>query len=116
MKKNFLLLYQAIYEMSFLIIFLITFFVTEDYKWLAFWPLIDNLYNYILIWIAHEDQKKWFAAHAAQINPNSPSGPKKKPFGIYILLEILRTTIISLCMHSVLIDDDIPHIWIGVVV
>jgi hypothetical protein len=116
MKKNFVLMYQSIYELTFIVFFLITYFATKDYKWLVVWPLIDNFYSYILIWTAHEDQKKWFVDHAANIDPRSMNRVRKKPFGLYILLEICKTVVISLCMHSVLVKDDIERIWIGCLV
>jgi hypothetical protein len=116
MKKNFVLVYQSIYELSFITFFLITYFVTKDYKWFVVWPLIDNFYSYVLIWTAHEDQKKWFVDHAANIDPRSRNRVRKKPFGLYILLEICKTVVISLCMHSVFVKDDIEMIWIGFLV
>jgi hypothetical protein len=98
-----------------MIFFLVTYFGTKDYKWLVLWPLFDNFYNYILIWVAHEDQKKWFVDHASHIDPRSRTRPRKKPFGLYLLLEVCKTVVISLCMHSVLVRDDVERIWIGCV-
>jgi hypothetical protein len=116
MKKNFVLMYQSIYELSFITFFLITYFVTKDYKWFVVWPLFDNFYNYVLIWTAHEDQKKWFVDHAANIDPRSRNRVRKKPFGLYIFLEICKTVVISLCMHNVLVKHDIEKVWIGFLV
>jgi hypothetical protein len=116
MKKNFVLMYQSIYELTFIMFFLITYFVTKEYKWFVVWPLIDNFYSYVLIWTSHEDQKKWFVDHEAHIDPRSRNRVRKKPFGLYILLEICKTVVISLCMHSLLVNDDIEKVWLGFLV
>ena len=116
LKKNFVLFYQSIYELTFLTAFLITFFQTEDYKWLVLFVLFDNFYNYILLFFSDRDQKRWFNLHAHNIRPNTHWVQKKKSFYLYLMLEISRTIIIAMCLHSVMVNDSIDRIWVGVVV
>lgn len=47
-KQNFFMLYMAIFEISFAIAFWFFWSSGKNFEYLLFWPLFDNIFNYIV--------------------------------------------------------------------